>query len=604
VAERIEDYGVIGDLQSVALVGRSGSIDWLCLPRFDSAAFFAALLGTEQNGRWLLRPVGEPREVRRAYLEETLILETVYRTDKGAARVLDFMPPRGTAPDVVRVVEGISGRVAMTMQLIVRFDYGAIVPWVQRFDGALVALAGPDGVCLRTPVELRGEDLTTMAEFSVAAGDRVPFVLTWFPSHQGTLPEPVDAVAALEETCDFWRDWCSDCTYDGDYRDAVVRSLLTLKALTYEPTGGIVAAATTSLPEWIGGMRNWDYRYCWLRDATFTLQSLVHTGYIEEASAWRTWLLRAVAGDPADLQIMYGPAGERRLTELELPWLDGYEASRPVRVGNAASRQLQLDVYGEMLDALYEAHLHGMPSLHHAAGVQLKLLEYLEAGWRKPDDGLWEIRGRRRHFTHSKVMSWVAFDRAVTTAEDIGAVGDVVERWRGVRDRIHAEVLRKGYDDELGSFVQSYGSKTLDASLLTIPIVGFLPADDPRVVGTVEAIQRNLMRGGLVQRYAEVGEEVDGLPGGEGSFFLCTFWLADCLVLMDRQREARELFERLLGLRTDLGLLSEEYDTDGKRLLGNFPQAFSHVGLVNTALNLDRGGAAHKRRRGRHRREA
>ena len=601
MAERIEDYGVIGDLQSVALVGRGGSIDWLCLPRFDSAACFTALLGTEEHGRWLLAPTAEVRELRRAYVDDTLVLETVYRTDDGAVRVLDFMPPRGTEPDVVRIVEGITGRVTMRTELIVRFDYGSIIPWVQRADDLLILIAGPDALCLRTPVHTHGVDLTTVGEFDVAAGDRVPFVLTWFPSHLEDVPAPVDAEQALEDTTTYWHEWCAQCTYDGEYRDAVLRSLIVLKALSYVPTGGIVAAATTSLPERIGGVRNWDYRFCWLRDATFTLQSLVSAGYIDEAKAWRKWLLRAVAGDPADLQIMYGPAGERRLTEVELPWLDGYEGSKPVRIGNEASAQLQLDVYGEMIDALYEAHLHGLEPEMAAFGLQVKLLEFLEDGWRQPDDGLWEIRGTRRHFTHSKVMCWVAFDRAIKLAEEVGVEGDMVKRFRAVRQKIHDEVLAKGFDEELGSFVQSYGSKSLDASLLIIPIVGFLPPEDPRVVGTVEAIQRHLTTDGMVQRYTEVGEEVDGLPAGEGSFFLCSFWLADCLVLLGRMDEARELFERLLELRTDLGLLSEEYDTQEQRLLGNFPQAFSHVGLVNTALNLAGAGRAHRRRRGRRR---
>jgi GH15 family glucan-1,4-alpha-glucosidase len=588
VAERIEDYGVIGDLQSAALVGRSGSVDWLCFPRFDSGACFAALLGTEEHGRWLLRPAGDIRSVQRRYLDQTLVLETRYRTEDGEVRVLDFMPPRGTEPDLIRIVEGVDGRVRMWMQLIVRFDYGSIVPWVLQTHHALLAVAGPDALCLRTPVPTRGEGLTTVAEFAVGAGERVPFVLTWFPSHRGELPDPLDAAQALADTCQFWRDWSSRCTYQGEYRDAVVRSLLVLKALTYAPTGGIVAAATTSLPERIGGVRNWDYRYCWLRDATFALHALGSAGYIDEAAAWRTWLLRAVAGDPADLQIMYGPAGERRLTESELGWLPGYEGSSPVRIGNAASQQLQLDVYGEILDALYEAVLHGLPPEHHAIGVQVELLRWLEANWRRPDDGLWEFRGGQRQFTHSKVMAWVAFDRAVKAPVTRNVSGPLIDAWKRARAEIHAEVLDRGFDAEQGSFVQSYGSKELDASLLLIPIVGFLPPDDERVVGTVAAIERRLLRDGLVLRYEEVAAEVDGLPAGEGAFFLCSYWLADCLVMMGRVDDGRALFERLLELRTDLGLLSEEYDPVERRLLGNFPQAFSHVGLVNTALNLER----------------
>jgi GH15 family glucan-1,4-alpha-glucosidase len=599
--EPIENYAVIGDLQSAGLVSRSGSLDWLCFPRFDSGACFAALLGTEEHGRWLLAPASESADIRRRYRDRTLVLETDYRTAAGTVRVVDFMPPRARDLNVIRVVEGLSGSVPMRMQLVIRFDYGSIVPWVRNADGALLAIAGPDALTLHTPVPTRGEDLTTVAEFTVAKGERVPFVLTWFPSNRRQLPEPVHALRALDRTSRWWRDWCRTCEYEGEYRDAVLRSLVVLKALTYAPTGGIVAAATTSLPEEIGGVRNWDYRYCWLRDATFTLHGLVSAGYVAEAVAWREWLLRAVAGDPAELQIMYGPAGERRLTELELSWLPGYGGSKPVRIGNAASAQLQLDVYGEILDALYEAYLHGMPPHEHAIGLQIKLLEFLESGWRQPDDGLWEVRGGRRHFTHSKVMAWVAFDRAVKAAESVGFAGPLVQRYRRIRAEIHRQVLHKGFDAERGTFVQSYGSKALDASLLLLPIVGFLPANDPRVMSTVEAIRRELSYDGFVRRYSADGGDLDGLPGTEGMFLLCSFWLADALALMGRIDEARALFERLLDVRTDLGLLSEEYDPGARRLLGNFPQAFSHVGLVNTALTLERArtGRLHHRRRGR-----
>jgi GH15 family glucan-1,4-alpha-glucosidase len=601
VPEPIENYGVIGDLQSAALVGRSGSLDWLCFPRFDSGACFAALLGSEEHGRWLIAPASEIADVRRRYRDRTLVLETDYRTATGTVRVIDFMPPRARDPNVVRIVEGLSGSVPMRMQLVIRFDYGSIVPWVRKADNALLAIAGPDALTLRTPVPTRGEDLTTVAEFRVAKGERVPFVLTWFPSNRAQLPEPLHALRALDRTLRWWREWCRTCEYKGEYRDDVLRSLVVLKALTYAPTGGIVAAVTTSLPEEIGGVRNWDYRYCWLRDATFTLHGLVSAGYVAEAVAWRDWLLRAVAGDPAELQIMYGPAGERRLTELELAWLPGYGGSKPVRIGNAASAQLQLDVYGEILDALYEAYLHGMPPHQHAIGLQVKLLEFLESGWRQPDDGLWEVRGGRRHFTHSKVMAWVAFDRAVKAAEGAGFAGPLVQRYRRIRAEIHREVLRKAFDAERGTFVQSYGSKALDASLLLLPIVGFLPPDDPRIVGTVEAIQRELSHGGFVRRYSADGGDLDGLPGTEGMFLLCSFWLAHALALMGRIDEARALFDRLLAVRTDLGLLSEEYDPGARRLLGNFPQAFSHVGLVNTALTLERTrtGRLPHRRRGR-----
>jgi GH15 family glucan-1,4-alpha-glucosidase len=588
-AMRIEDYGLIGDLQTAALVGRNGSIDWLCFPRFDSAACFAALLGSEEHGRWLIAPAGEVRRVERRYRPRTLVHELDFETAEGSVRVIDFMPPRGTDPDVVRIVEGLEGSVRMRLELVIRFDYGSIVPWVRRTDGGrLVAIAGPDAVALDTPVETHGENLHTVADFTLSAGERIPFVLTWFPSHQGAAA-PVDPERALAETCDFWDEWIGRCTHGGRWDDAVTRSLIVLKALTYAPTGGIVAAPTTSLPERIGGVRNWDYRYCWLRDATFALDALVESGFLDEARAWRAWLLRAVAGDPDDLQIMYGPAGERRLSEYEVPWLDGYEGSQPVRVGNGASTQFQLDVYGEVLDVLHEARRAELEPSEDSWELQKALLTNLERRWREPDEGIWEVRGPRRHFTHSKVLAWVAFDRGIKAVEHFGHDGPV-ERWRACRGEIHAEVLELGFDRELGSFVQSYGSQRLDASLLTIPLVGFLPPDDARVVGTLEAMRRELLRDGLVQRYSHdpAVKEVDGLPPGEGAFFLCSFWFVDNLTLLGRIDEAEAMFERLLSLRNDLGLLSEEYDAEGGRLVGNFPQAFSHIGLVSTALLLER----------------
>jgi len=587
VAERLEGYGLIGDLQSAALVGRSGSIDWLCFPRFDSGACFAALLGTAESGRWLIEPVGEVREIRQRYRDETLILETELETDEGTVRLVDFMPPRGHDPDVVRIVEGVRGRVPCRTELIIRFDYGSIVPWVRRIDDhTRVAVAGPDALCLRTPVELRGENLTTVGEFVVGEGERVPFVLTWFQSHRAA-PREIHPEHALRDTETFWTEWSSRCTYEGEWRDAVVRSLAVLKALTYAPTGGIVAAPTTSLPEHIGGVRNWDYRYCWLRDATFTLDALLAAGYVEEAGAWRDWLLRTVAGDPADLQIMYGPAGERRLFEFELGWLAGYEGSRPVRVGNAASTQFQLDVYGEVMDAMYQARRDGLEASDHAWAMLRNLMRFLEFEWDARDEGIWEVRGPRRHFTHSKVMAWVAADRAVRLCEEFDREGPV-DRWRALREKIHVEVCEKGYDAERGAFVQSYGSKLLDAAVLMIPLVGFLPAGDERVRNTLDAIQRELVEDGFVRRYEESEDaaEVDGLPPGEGAFLPCTFWLADNLALLGRVDEARDVFERLLAVRTPLGLLAEEYDPRLGRLVGNFPQAFSHVGLVNSAVNL------------------
>jgi GH15 family glucan-1,4-alpha-glucosidase len=585
---RIEDYGLIGDLQTAALVGRNGSIDWLCFPRFDSGACFAALLGNDENGRWLLTPDCEIERVERRYREHSLVHELDFHTDHGSVRVIDFMPPRGDAPDVVRIVEGLEGSVPMRMELVLRFDYGRIVPWVRRLeDDTRIAIAGPDAVAFRTPVDVRGENLSTVADFTVEAGERIPFVLTWFPSHREP-PRAITPDHAYQDTCEYWDEWLVPCTFGGRYADAVFRSLMVLKAMTYGPTGGIVAAPTTSLPEQIGGVRNWDYRYCWLRDASFALAALVGNGFVEEAGAWRAWLLRAVAGDPEGIQIMYGPAGERRLLEFELPWLDGYEGSPPVRVGNGASTQFQLDVYGEVADVLYQARRRGLPGDDSAWALLRHLIQSLETRWREPDEGIWEVRGPRRHFTHSKVMAWVAFDRGLRLIDELGRDGPK-ERWVEIRDAIKAEVLERGFDEELGSFVQSYDSKRLDASLLTIPLYGFLPADDPRVRGTLEAIRRELLVDGFVQRYRHDPdvESVDGLPPGEGAFFLCSFWFVDNLILLGELDEAHVMFERLLSLRNDLGLLSEEYDPVLKRLVGNFPQAFSHIGLVNTALRLD-----------------
>jgi GH15 family glucan-1,4-alpha-glucosidase len=586
VTPRIEDYALLGDLQAAALVERGGSIDWLCFPRFDSGACFAALLGDAENGRWLLAPTNGGSASRR-YLHDTLVLETTWHTDEGSVRVLDFMPPRGRAPDVVRIVEGLEGRVRMRSELVIRFDYGHIVPWVRRIEqDTRLAVAGPDALCFRTPAATRGEHMRTVSEAIVDEGERVPFVLTWFPSHEEP-PARIDPDIALAETESFWRGWNARCTVplEREWRDLLHRSLMTLKALTYAPTGGIVAAPTTSLPEWIGSVRNWDYRYCWLRDATLTLLALFHAEHVDEALEWRRWLLRAVAGDPSDLQIMYGVGGERRLTEFELPWLAGYEASQPVRVGNAASEQLQVDVYGEVMDALYQARVHGLAREPQAWALQQTLLEGLAEIWPEPDDGIWEIRGERRHFVHSKVMAWVAFDRAVRTVEEQDLPGPADE-WRALRDQIHAEVCERGYDEELGSFVQSYGSKELDASLLLLPLVGFLPADDPRIAGTIAAVERELLHNGFVLRYRTHDEGVDGLPGGEGVFLPCSFWLVDCYELLGRHEEAHALFERLVALSNDVGLLAEEYDPVAERQLGNFPQAFTHLALVNSAFNV------------------
>jgi GH15 family glucan-1,4-alpha-glucosidase len=588
---RIEDYAVIADTHTAALVSRDGSIDWLCLPRFDSGACFAALLGDERNGHWRIAPAGGVRRVRRRYRGDTLILETEFETEDGVVRLVDFMAPRIADPDVVRVVEGVRGRVPMRMELRIRFDYGRLTPWVRRVGRALLAISGPEALVLRTEVPHHGEDRATVADFEVAEGDRLPFALTWNLSHQ-ELPDAIDPLAALQKTEAYWREWAGRCTYRGEWRDAVMRSLLTLKALTYEPSGGIVAAVTTSLPEAIGGVRNWDYRFCWLRDATMTLTSLMAAGYEQEAKDWREWLLRAMAGDPPALQIMYGPAGEARLPELELPWLPGYEASRPVRTGNAAIEQFQLDVYGEVMDALHRARELDIEPHPSAWALQQALLEFLEERWREPDEGIWEVRGPRRHFTHSKVLAWVAIDRAVKGVEQFGLEGPV-ERWRRLRAEIHQEVCQRAYDPDRGTFTQSYGSRQLDASLLLIPLVGFLPPSDPRVRGTVEAIERELCQDGFVLRYptGEEAEPVDGLPGREGAFLACTFWLADNYALLGRRQDARDLFQRLLDLRNDVGLLAEEYDPAAGRQLGNFPQAFSHVPLISTAMHLGEDAA-------------
>ena len=579
---------MLGDTETAALVSLEGSIDWLCLPRFDAAACFASLLGGPHRGRWLLAPAERQPIVRRRYREGTLVLETEHEGPGGAVRVTDVMPPRGAEPDLCRVVEGLSGEALMRMELNARFDYGSVVPWVEHLeDGALIS-GGPDSLRLTTTANLHTVDQTTVADFVVRAGEKVGFTLTWYPSHVAP-GRGIDPFQAVDETDAWWREWSDQCTYDGEWSEPVRRSLITLKALTHAQTGGIVAAATTSLPERIGGVRNWDYRFCWLRDAALTLDALMLGGYLDEAAAWRDWLLRTVAGDPSQLQIMYGPAGERRLTEVELPWLEGYEGSRPVRIGNAAVEQRQLDVYGEVISTVYDARVAGLPFQERAWALETQLLEWLESGWRELDYGIWEVRGEPRHFTHSKVMAWVAMDRAVKSVEELGLSGPA-DRWRRVRDEIHAEVCHQGFDPEVGSFVQHYGGKGVDASLLLIPLVGFLPADDPRVKGTVEEVERRLLVDGLALRYLS-DESLDGLPAGEGAFLACTFWLADNLALQGRVDEARELFERLLSLRTDLGLLSEQYDPVAGRLLGNFPQAFSHVCLVNTAVRLDRARA-------------
>jgi GH15 family glucan-1,4-alpha-glucosidase len=583
---RIEDYAVIGDLHTAALVGRDGSLDWLCLPHFDSAACFAALLDTPAAGRWRIAPASGGTCTRRRYQDDTLVLETEWETPDGTVRLLEFMPPRGQAADVVRIVEGVSGAVPMVGDLTLRFDYGHIVPWVRRDEHGLVAIAGPDAVYLSTPAPLEGRDLATVSEFTVRAGQRIPFVLTYAPSARPR-PKAVDAEAALADTVTFWERWSGRSLVKGRYRDAVQRSLITLKALTFAPTGGIVAAATTSLPEQIGGPRNWDYRFCWLRDATLSLQSLLIAGYTQEAAAWREWLLRAVAGDPAELQVMYSIDGTRRLPEYELPWLAGYERSAPVRIGNAAADQLQLDVWGEVLDGLSLTRNALMHRADDSWDIQVALMNHLEGAWDQPDNGLWEVRGPRQHFTYSKVMAWVAADRMVDAVTTSGLPGPL-ERWQTLRDTIHAEVVTRGFDAEQNTFVQAYGSKALDASLLQIGRVGFLPGDDPRVLGTVEAIQQRLTQDGFVLRYLTTGGD-DGLPGGEGVFLACSFWLVDALLGAGRRGEATDLFERLLSLRNDVGLLSEEWDPVAKRQLGNTPQAFSHFPLVMSGLQLHMG---------------
>ncbi|GIW48130.1 MAG: glucoamylase [Deltaproteobacteria bacterium] len=579
----IEDYALIGDCKTAALVSRSGSVDWFCVPRFDSGACFAALLGTPEHGRWLISPSKEIRSVKRRYREETLVLETTFETESGSVAIIDFMPPCSDVPHLIRIVEGRGGQVPMRMELIIRFDYGWVVPWVRRIENGIRAIAGPDTLHCYTDVNLRGENFHTVADFVVSEGQSVSFDLVWSYTY-GSVPQPADVKKSLMDTEAWWRKWSEHCTYNGEWKEAVLRSLITLKALTYAPTGGMVAAATTSLPEKLGGVRNWDYRYCWLRDATFALYSLMLGGYMEEARAWRDWLIKTVAGKPSDIQIMYGLAGERRLTEIELEWLPGYEGAYPVRIGNAAYKQYQLDIYGEVMDVFHVARSFGMEPDENAWQIQRVLMDFVEAKWREPDEGIWEVRGPRRHFTYSKVMAWVAVDRAVKAVERFGLEGPV-DKWRKLRVEIHNDICRNGFDPELNSFVQYYGSKELDASLLVLPLVGFLPARDPRIRGTVDAIQKRLVRNGLVERYSTTST-VDGLPSGEGVFLLCTFWLADNLVLQKRFAEARSIFERLLDLRNDVGLLSEEYDPDTGRLVGNFPQAISHVGLINTAFNL------------------
>ncbi len=582
----IEDYAMIGDCHTAALVSKYGSIDWLCLPHFDSGACFASLVGSAENGHWSISPAEQILSIRRRYRQGTLILETEFETKNGSVRLIDFMTPRTDMPLLGRSVVGIRGHVPMHLEFVLRFDYGSVVPWVRRTEEGISAIAGPDMVSLRTEIPLRGENFKTYAKFTVAEGEKVSFSMTWYPSHKNA-PVPSDMEEAEKGTERWWRDWSDRCSYQGEWSDAVLRSLITLKALTFMPTGGIVAAPTTSLPELIGGVRNWDYRFCWVRDATLTLHSLLNAGYLEEAREWREWLLRAVAGKPSELNILYGLHGERRLTELELPWLAGYEKSVPVRTGNAAYQQFQLDIFGEVANTLYQAREAGLgPPKHSRHEIAMAMLEFLETGWEQPDDGIWEVRGPRRHFVHSKVMAWVAVDRLIRSAEK-GRFETDIPRWKSLRDTIHEQVCRQGFSTDMNSFVQYYGSEHLDASLLMMPLVGFLPADDPRMVGTVKAIETHLSKNGFVARYTQ-DPSVDGLPQGEGVFLACSFWLADNYALQNRREDAVRLFERLLAIRNDVGLLSEEYDPFAKRMLGNFPQAFPHVGLVNTAFNLSR----------------
>ncbi|HUY68256.1 MAG TPA: glycoside hydrolase family 15 protein [Alphaproteobacteria bacterium] len=599
MSQNIENYALIGDCESAALVGLDGSIDWLCWPRFDSPACFAALLGHAGNGRWLISPRDAAATVRRRYRGNTMILETTIETESAAVTLVDFMPLRGQTSDLVRIVFGVRGQMRMWTELVIRFDYGSLVPWVTHADDeTLLAVSGPDMLVIRTPVKMHGEHMKTIGDFTVSAGEVVPFVLTYSPSHLKP-PRRIEPLAALASTESYWERWSHRFTGAGEWSGPVLRSLLTLKALTYRPTGGIVAAPTTSLPEQLGGTRNWDYRYCWLRDATFTLQAFINGGYHEEANDWRNWLLRAVAGDPAQVQIMYGLAGEHRLPEWEAPWLGGYENSKPVRIGNAAAQQMQLDIYGEIMNVLYHGRATKLSAGETGWTLQRELLQHLETIWHKPDEGIWEVRGGRRQFTYSKMMVWVAFDRSIRAVEQFGLEGPV-ERWRTIRKTIHDEVCAKAFNADLNAFTQSYGSAELDASVLLIPLVGFLPADDPRVIGTVAAVERHLMPDGFVRRY-DTSSGHDGLPEGEGAFLACSFWLADNYVLMDRHDDAKRLFERLLALRNDVGLLAEEYDPRVGRLVGNFPQAFSHLALVNTAYIIDRAQKKPAERRGRRR---